>query len=211
MKLDLEKANINYVQVLYKSDDTTIRTFKAGLRSVDDSTITISGKSDDSLMINSSQDVTLDFICQDGLYRCSVKLKYLKTETPYTYLVLEKPKDFIYQQNREYFRIDVNYPSAVIVREKDGIKRYNVETLNISANGVSLLFPQKIFTEYPVEFVLNINNKKLEIIARLIRCDKFKNQYKISFAFQKISEADRDFISQICIQKQLEERRKHLK
>ena len=211
MKFDFEKANISYIQVLYKSDETTMKSFKAHLRGISDNTITILGKLDNYTVINTSQEITLDFICQDGLYRCNTKLKYIKTETPYTYLVLEKPKEFTYQQNREFFRVEVGYPCSCVIKGREGTRQYDVETLNISANGICLLFPQKIVTEYPVKLVLSINNKNLEIIARFIRCEQYKNIYKSSFSFQRISDADRDFIAQICIQKQLEERRKQLK
>jgi len=212
MKFNFDRARINYIQISYKLSDSTLCFCKVGLRTVDAKTVVVSGKIDNIFEMRKAQDLTMDIVCADGLYRAKTKLKSIKEDHPYTYLFLENPDEVIYQQNREFFRIEADYPCLSVSEDDEGnIQQYNTETINLSANGISLLFNQKLLTKTFVNLVLYINEKEINIKARLVRNEKYKNLYKTSFSFVRISESDRDYISQICIQKQIIERRKLLK
>ena len=60
------------------------------------------------------------------------------------------------------------------------------------------------------ELCIIIDKKNIPAKVRYIRTDD-RSELKASYAYVKISESDRDFISQICIQKQLELRRRSLR
>ena len=55
-------------------------------------------------------------------------------------------------------------------------------------------------------FIL-INGIEIKTRVRHVRSEKTENGYKHSFFFVNISNNDRDFISQVCLKKQLEAKR----
>ena len=56
-----------------------------------------------------------------------------------------------------------------------------------------------------------ITDKRIIIAGiKYIRSERINDSYKLSFAFTKISEKDRDCISQICILKQIETKRNNI-
>ncbi len=211
MKFNFNRASINYIQITYKLSDSTLCSCKTSLRDADDKTVILSCKFDDELKLTSNTEVVMDIVCNDGLYRAKTRLKYTTKESPYLYLFLENPSDIVYQQNREFFRVEEVFECLCIIKENGELRQYKSETIDISANGVSLLFTSKIVVENPVNLILKINNKELRITARLVRTENYGKFYKISFTYTKILESDRDYISQYCIQKQLIERRNLLK
>ena len=91
------------------------------------------------------------------------------------------------------------------------LREFNTKTVDISANGICINLPQHIISETHSEISVNINGHVINTKIKYVRSQKTADGYKISFSYTNIKDADRDFISQICLQKQLEERRKNLK
>ena len=210
MGFDFNKAVINYIQVSYKLSDTTLCTYKAGLHSFDEKTLIVAIKTDEDIKLSKSQELIIDIVCTDGLYKGSTILKYFKRERQYIYLFLTKPLDLRLYQNREYFRVAAQLDCICLIKENGRFNQYSAETLDISANGVCILLNKWISSNDTVTLVLNINNKKLNITANLVRIENFKEKYKASFMYSQILEQDRDSIAQFCIQKQLQDRRNQL-
>ena len=105
MKFNLDLDNINYLKIIYKNaDDTTVCT-KAAIKRIGEREIFACAKFEDDLKINTPQDVSLSFVCVNGLYRTNTTLKFIENDPPYIYFTLRTPEGLEYQQNREYFRI----------------------------------------------------------------------------------------------------------
>ena len=157
-------------------------------------------------MIN-TQEVTLKFICKDGVYKTETFLKSIENDNPYIVFVLKTPENIIYEQNREFFRISVKYDCLCYTEDGNNCSG---KIMNFSANGVCIEFPKAFIISKNVKLQLFIENKNIEVLAKYIRSNFKADSYLVSFNFTKISEKNRDYISQICIKKQLEEKRNSL-
>ena len=164
-------------------------------------------KFDDGLKVDTPQEVTLSFVCDNGLYRTNTELKYVNFEEPYILFVLKTPQGFEYQQNREYFRVKID-EDALLSFEGKVIP---CKTHDISANGVRLILPQKIEIPQNVVIDLLLRPKGIKAKAGFVRYDEEDEILKASFNFIGLPESTVDVISQLCIQKQLEYKRNALK
>ena len=160
-------------------------------------------KFEDNLFLDTPQEVSLSFVCENGLYRTSTTLKSIENDAPYIFFVMKTPVGIEYQQNREYFRVKM---------DEDAIISFDKETIpckihDISANGVRLILLRKVDIPEEVNLDLLFPEKELKIKSKFIRFDTEDNIPKVSFEFLGITDSERDFISQKCIQKQLEYKR----
>lgn len=211
MKFNLNLEDIKYIKILYRDRNDSPCTSKGAIKSVNEREIIACAKFEDGLSIVTPQEVTLSVICNDGLYRTKTKLKSIDNADPYIFFVLETPHGLEYQQNREYFRVPLKCECKYTVTTEDKIKEYTTHTIDISANGVSIFLPVHEVTENESNIELSINNIKIESKIKYVRSEKVENGYRLSFTFTRISNLDRDFISQVCIKKQLEQKRNSVK
>ena len=164
-------------------------------------------KFEDGLDIQTPQEVSVSFICENGLYRTNTILKSFQNEEPYVFLFLQVPQGIEYQQNREYFRVKMN--ENVIVKFNNSVK--TCKLYDISANGVRLVLDENITFSENVELNILFDKNNVTAKARYVRTDNDDNILKASFYFTKISDNDVDFIAKKCIQIQLSNRRNSVK
>lgn len=211
MKFNFSIEDVKYLKILYKSTDGTPETIKAAMHSVDDKEILACIKFDEDISAKTPQEVTLSIVCSDGLYRTQTKLVSVKKEYPYIFLILKTPLGLEYQQNREYFRVDMTYSCEYSVPEEDEeMQKFSTQTVDISANGASIILPIHKISEQQSFLDIDIDGKIIHTEVRYVRSEKLESGYKLSFTYQDISESDRDYISRACIKKQLELRRSGL-
>ena len=203
MQFNLRLEDLKYLKITYKNNNESLYTPKAANKQIDMRELLVCIKFQDNMKIPAPQNINLSIVCNDGLYKTSSSLKYLYNEPPYTFLALEKPKNLEYQQNREFFRIIANYKCIYRVSDRE----FEVKTNNLSANGISIFSPELIIDDSTSVIFIEINGKKMEIPVNYVRSERVEKGYNISFSFNSISESNRDFISQVCIKKQLEDRR----
>lgn len=208
MQFKFDIKNILYLKMLYKDSNDKPSTTKAAIKSVSESEIVACAKFEDGVFAYTPQDVTLSIICSDGLYRTQTLLKSIKNEDPYTYLYLEVPNGFEYQQNREYFRICVNFDCTYTYKKDEQEYKIQTQTCNISANGVTIILPKFEVPDEDAELSVSVYGIDLLIGVRYVRTEVFEDCYKVSFTYSEITESDRDLIAQACIKQQLELRRK---
>ena len=55
-------------------------------------------KFEEELKVNAPQEVTLSFVCENGLYRTNTELKYVNYEEPYILFVLKTPQGLVFLQ-----------------------------------------------------------------------------------------------------------------
>lgn len=207
MKFNLSIENIKYVKILYANMDGNPVSVKAAIKKMDEKEIVTCLRYEEKFDIKTPQQTTLSIICSEGLYRTKTKLKSYLIEEPYIFFFMETPSSLEYQQNREYFRIPAVYNCVYYVKNDGQTESYTTQTMDISANGVSILLPNHIFSEEEAEIEMMVEERLVCTKIRYIRSEKTDGGYKISFTYSDISNRDRDYISQICIKKQLEDKR----
>jgi len=210
MKFNFDFEDIKYIKISYKDNLNNNHSIKAGIKNINDREIVVCSKFENGLNIKTPQEITLNIICKDGLYKTKTNLKSIENDEPYTFFYLETPKGFEYQQNREYFRVLLNQDCTYSVRQNGELKRYKVKTTNISANGICIETPELIISEQDSYISLNAGSKIIEVRVKYIRSERVNDGFLISFSYINILESDRDLISQICIKKQLEQKRSSL-
>lgn len=211
MKFSFKLEEIKYVKLAYRDCEGFIENTRAAIKEINEKEILACAKFADGLDLDLPQEIDFSVICNDGLYKTKTILKSIEKDEPYVFFTLETPVGIEYQQNREFFRVPVKYKCVYKTNINNETKELSVITYDISANGVSIELPNHIISENLSELTINIDGIQIATKVKYIRSEKINEGYKISFAFVGISESDRDYISQVCIKKQLEQRRKSLK
>lgn len=207
MKFNLSIDNINYVKILYANKEGNPVSVKAAIKKIGEREIIVCLKHEDDLNIKTPQPITLSIVCSEGLYRTRSILKSYSCEAPYIFLYIETPESLEYQQNREYFRIPVSYNCAYYVKNNGQPATFTTVTADISANGVSIILPVHVFSEEDAEIEMMVEERLIPAKIQYIRSEKIADGYKLSFKYTDISDKDKDYISQVCIKKQLEDKR----
>ena len=211
MRFNFNLEDIKYIKIICKDSNENSTTIKAGIKYFNDREILACAKFSTDLEHITAQEVTLKIVCSDGLYQTKTQLKKIEKETPYFLLILQTPNGVEYNQNREFFRVPIEYGCICQTKNEQNIEEYSGKTVNISANGICAKFKTPFLTTKKVDLRLLVENKVIEVNAKYIRNEILENGFcLISFSFIKISNQDRDYISRICIQKQLEQKRNAL-
>lgn len=208
MKFNLDLNSVKYMKISYKDFNNNSCSTKVALKQINDREILACRRFENGLKLNTPQEVTLSIVCNDGLYKTKTVLKSVENDEPYTFFILETPSGIEYQQNREYFRVALDYECIYATSSYYETKQINVKTYDISANGISLIFPIHEISVEKARLYIKINDRDIEAQLKFVRSEKVDTGYKFSFMFSKISTQDQDFISQLCIKKQLEQRRR---
>lgn len=207
MRFNLDLKDIKYVKLLYNDEFGDVVTIKAALKNITEREVTVCSKFEDGCNIIYPQTVILSIVCNDGLYKTKARLKNVENDEPYSFFYLETPDGVEYQQNREYFRIRENCPCTYTVDNDGDEVVLEGETYDLSANGISIIINSLIVSETPAKLMISMPDKKITTKINYVRSEKLDKGYKVSFSYLGMSNPDRDYISQVCIKKQLEEKR----
>ncbi len=214
MKFELDINNVNYIKIFYKDINGVSHCIKAILKQMGEKEIIAYAKSDNIPKAETPQDITVSFACDDGLYKTGARLKYISTvyeENPYVYFTIQTPEGVDYQQIREYFRVRMFEKALMSYKdENENIQRIECKTYDISANGIRLQFEQPLKIFKNVQIKIFFETRTIQTNAILIRTDYDGNIFRASFKYDRISERDMDYISQMCIKRQLELKRNQL-
>lgn len=211
MKFSLKRADINYATISYKDNNNSPCTTRIGIKELDSSIILATAKFKDDFFVITPQEVLLKFVCDDGIYHAKTDLISFFNEIPYVFFRLSTPQEVEYQQKREFFRVVAQYDCIFKLKNNDTESDYKSKTIDVSAGGISILVPSEAIAKSISEITLKINNNYIKTKVIYVRSSNFDNSVKASFQFNNITDKDREFITQACLQKQLEERRKTLK
>ena len=210
MKFNLKLENIKYVKMFCKDSNGDSISIKTGIKSITESQIILLTRYSDSYTSIPPQEIDADIVCDDGIYSIKTRIKKVEKETPYIIYILESVQEMDYKQNREFFRIPYKTECICETNIQGEISHYCGETINISANGMKVVFPNCFITNGVCKISFIIENKKFELQSCYIRSENIDNEYLISFSFTKINDSEREFLLQFCLKKQLEQRRKNL-
>lgn len=210
MKFNLNLDSINYIKIVYSDRNGSPHCVKAAIKRMGEKEIFACAKFEGRLNIKTPQDVILSFICENGLYRTGTVLKFIQYEEPYIFFTLKTPDGIEYQQTREYFRVRLEENVILSYSKHNEVMRIACKSYDLSANGIKLQFDTPIQIPKDVQISINFEKRNVKTRARLIRIDEDDKVFKASFKFINLQEQDMDYISQICIQKQLEYKRARL-
>ena len=211
MKFNLKIEEINYAMISYKDNEESFCTVKAEIKKIDSKFLLANVKFQADLSIEIPQEIFLNFICNDGIYYAKTSLLSLKNDAPYTIFYIKTPEIVEHQQKREFFRVKAQYDCVYSIKNNGVISEYKTQTADISAGGVSIILATEEQAQKITEITLRINNTPITARVTYVRSTPVADTMKASFKFDKISETNREFITQACFQKQMEERRKILK
>lgn len=206
MKFNLEVENIKYLKIVYKDKNDVGHITKAAVKSVSEREIIACAKFEDGLNINTPQDVSLSFVCENGLYKAFSQLKYIENAAPYVLFAIKTPDEIEYRQSREYFRVKMD--ANVLL--SFGNNSVSCKIYDISANGIRLKLNEEIEIPKRVKLDILFADKEVKTDAEYIRTDNEDGILKASFCYKNLAENIRDIISQKCIQKQLIDKRNAL-
>jgi len=206
MKFNLDFEKIKYIKITYSEANGTLHCAKAAVKNISAREIYACTKTETPLFIKTPQEISLGIICDNGLYKASTTLKFIQNQEPYVFFTMKYPDDFDYQQNREFFRVRME--GNVLVRFSENVIPCKI--YDISANGIRVALDNDI--QFPDNVTLDIlfSQKSVKTAAKYIRTDIEDDILKAAFNFVNLSDSGRDIISQKCIQKQLEDKRKQL-
>ena len=210
MIFNISAENINYVKITYKDKNDFTHCIKAAVKFMSDYELLACAKNEEDLKIAFPQDVELGIACENGLYKTHTTLKNITYEPPYVLFSLSRPEETEYQQNREYFRVKLNEDANIIYKEDENEVTVAAITYDLSANGVRIELDKEMTFPENVRLMLFLPQRTIDVQAQYVRNDNEDQIIKASFRFADIPQSDLDYISQICLQKQLEERRKNL-
>ena len=206
MKFNINIESVNYIKIIYQDNNGFAHCIKAAVNNIKENEIVASTKYDGDLYVKTPQEIELSIACDNGLYKAKTILKSVEGDKSYMYYRIVPPVEIDYQQKREFFRVKIS--EDVVITYED--KKVACETFDISANGIRVVLDEKISFPEEVCLTLYLPSKNVEVGAKYIRTDDEDKILKASFSFVELKESDRDYISQLCLQKQLEMRRKSL-
>ena len=212
MNFNLSIDDVNYVKIFYKDSNGFARCAKASIKHISELDVQACIKKEKFENIPAPQQVSIGFASDNGLYKSTTTLTYTKYEEPYLFFYLKTPDEVDFQQNREYFR--VNLIKDVIISYKDddnNLKKVAGKLHDISANGIGVKLENEI--KFPEQVLVDIyfSNREINAKAKYVRTDMEEEFIKSSFHFIDLSRHDMDYISRTCIVKQIEDKRKTLK
>ena len=210
MKFNLNTENINYVKINYKDNNGFIHCLKAAVRLITERELLACIKMEELPEAEVPQEVSLGIACENGLYKTKTILKKIEEDAPYLLFSMQKPEEMEYQQKREYFRVKLSENVNVKYFSEGQEHTYSGITYDISANGVRIELDVPMDFPQEVNLLLYLPQKTIEVKAGFVRYDSEDGILKASFQFIDIAQSDLDYISQICLCKQLEQRRKNL-
>jgi len=202
--------DVNYIKIIFNDENNIPNCIKAGVRDISRSIIYASAKFEEDISITTPKYVELGIITDTGLYKAHSELKRVIKEPPYTFFEVKTPESLEFSQNREFFRVRMNENATISYTSNGQEKQIACETYDISANGVRLIVDSLIDIPDVAKITLHMPDKDLITESKLVRTDNDDNTLKVSYHYTFIKESDLDYISKICLKKQLENRKKFI-
>ncbi len=166
------------------------------------------------LLENTSFDV--QFVAKDKkVYRFKTKVlsKQIDNITMFE-LDLPHQEEFINIQRRSFIRVESQLKVKVFSLNNDFLP-FDTYTTNISAGGLSLVFPSEHTLEKDqvvlCSFVLSIrseDNVYIQQPCKVVRVTNNETNQYASLEFEEMSEADRQYLVRFCFEQQLALRKK---
>lgn len=208
--MDVDLKDVNYLKFSVTDKNGHNHDVKACIIQISKLVIRAQAQANKQIIIDRPQKIDLNLICSNGLYTTTTNLNSISNNYGYTDFVLDLPKEFVYKQERDYFRVKIEKDAILSFKQDDEIKHYPVKIKDLSASGVKI--DLKIVIDIPDSVAINmlLDTKEVRTNAKFIRIETEHNTVSAAFKFMDLSDSNKDFISKTCIQKQLQDKRKGL-
>lgn len=127
-------------------------------------------------------------------------------------LIYVKPLEFVYKNQRNYFRVEASIPVEVTVVESEEVIGGYIRDL--SAGGALLALKKKIKIGAMVRFQIPVISRKLEVEAMIRRYQKDDhrsiNPHNVAVEYVNLSEPERDELIRYLLEEQRMLRKKGL-
>ena len=207
MEFNITTGDINYVKLVYNDKEDNPHSLKTDVKMMSDRIVVLCAKYEDSLNIPIPQEVSLNIVCENGLYSTSTTLQLLDKQPPYVFFTVRTPQGLSFRQNREYFRVRMDCDVILSYKYKNDTYRLNAKLYDISASGVKIALPERINAPQDASLEIYFAERTIKLNAEFLRFDNEDNILKAAFKYIDIPDEAVNFISQKCIKKQLEDRR----
>ena len=206
--MDLDLENINYIKFKYLSKNGEFAVLKGVIKDISTKDLIVLVKSETKILLNTPQNVELNFVCDNGLYKTVTELKYVSNSHEYALFSFKRPMELYYKQERGYFRVKLDKDAILSFKKNNETTRIPAKVQDISASGVKVNL--KISVDIPKEVSINIlfDNKEIKSDAQFVRIENNDDSINIAFEFKNIDEKNQDIIAKECLQKQIEDKRK---
>ena len=207
MNFSLNIDDIKYVKLTCKDKDNNEFCTKAAIHDINERQFYVSAKQEEFINIPFPQEITISFVCENGLYITKSELTFAEFNEPHIFFTIKTPQGIDYQQNREYFRVKMNEKAILYFPNT----KIDCSIYDISASGIRLILDKKYDIPEKVEIEMIFPSRNIRVKAKFVRFDEENEHIKAACHFYSLPENIRDLISQICIQKQLTDKRNSLK
>ena len=186
--------SLQYIKVIFMDTKKELHEIRTDNHTVFDDTIQLHINSREDFNITCPIGIVLKFVTRDAIYFAKAVLKEIRRTKDKVIFVLKAPQKTIRQQNRKFYRINIDRPCVLLVEGKNNNQIYVAQTVNISKGGVlisdleSMLNDEKVTLQLPKDagcrFTIFLeHNLKIKTYAQYVRSEYVDETYRYGFQF----------------------------
>jgi len=202
MKLRFDLNDIKYLKLRYIKNGR-IECIKLALKEkVENKFVAIFSKIDVE-NIATPQEVSIDFICHDGIYKTKATLLSVYNDDDYSHFVIQNPKSLNYQENRNFYRVIAKHDCIYTIDTPNGAKSFDTCTYDLSAGGVSIILSDIAVSKEEMSILIFLPDRDIRAHLQFVRCEIYGDEYKLAFEFTDLSDRDYETLFNLCLKEQL--------
>ena len=193
-------SNLKYIKMIFIDKNKELQEIQAEAHSLNNDIIQLLINDKTNINITCPTGVVLKLVTTDSIHFAKVILKELKSNNDKYILVLDTPQKTIRQQNREFYRINIDCPCVLLIdNDKNNNKAYIAQSVNISKGGALISNLESISIMEHEHFSLQINNGdscyitmfleqnlKVKSYSKFVRTETVDNTYRYALQFLNI-------------------------
>lgn len=199
MSIDVSKmTNLEYIKVIYVDANNNLHEICSEKRIISNNLIYLYCSIDNNINVTCPTGVVIKLITKEAIYFAKVVLNNITKKNNQIILTINAPNKAIRQQNRKYYRINMERPCVLLFYDdKNNCQSYIAQTVNLSRGGVlisnveSILNDEQVIIKFSKNDSYNIamfleQNLNLKANAIIVRSEFVNNTYRYAFQFSKI-------------------------
>ena len=192
-------STLQYIKLIFIGANNELIEIRTEVSMINNDIIQLFYISKENINITCPIGVALKFVTRDAIYFAKAILNDIKKVSDKSILVLNAPRKIVRQQNRKFYRIDIERPCVLTVNNggKDNHQTYITQTVNISKGGALLSNVESILNDEPVSLQLSKDecchmvlfleqNLKIKLSAKFIRSESVNGSNRFAFQFIEI-------------------------
>lgn len=193
-------STLQYVKVIFIDKNKELQELRADSNSINSDIIQLYFSSKENINVNCPIGVVLKFITLDAIYFAKVILKENKKAGDKFIFILSAPQKTIRQQNRKFYRINIERPCVLLVNnEKNNPRTYIAQSVNISKGGILINGVESILNDEQINLKHSKGDSfyiamfleqgiKVKSSAQFVRSECIDGSYRYAFQFLEMSQ-----------------------